>query len=71
VIATSDSQLELLTVQAETTAARLRSHDRFCAICCALDDPAKGACERRRQLDRQLQARRALANARRKVLGRR
>jgi hypothetical protein len=71
VITTPDRLLELYTVQAETTAARLRSHDRFCEVCSALEDPAKGPCARRRQLDRQLQARRALVNSRRKALGRR
>lgn len=70
-IVAPDHELELHTVQAEITAARLRSHDRFCTACAALEDPSRGDCARRRQLDRQLQARRALLNARRKALGRR
>ena len=68
VITAPDQQLEILTVKAETVAARLRAHRTFCPCCSVAGDQPAPPCDRLQQLERLQTAARALVNARQKAL---
>lgn len=55
--------LQTLTARAEATHALLRHHQAVCTVCGAPTAPLLDACERGRQLQRQLRAVRALLSA--------